>query len=79
MGATPASIASFGADAAGVGPDGEGGGGDDRADDVELATLAWVHWHNTQRLHGFCGDVPPVEFEAAYAAQPTDQQLVGKQ
>ena len=48
-------------------------------DDVELATLAWVHWHNTQRLHGYCGDVPPIEFEAAYAAQHTDQQLVGNQ
>jgi putative transposase len=48
-------------------------------DEVELATLAWVHWHNTQRLHGYCGDVPPVEFEAAYAAPHTDQQLVGNQ
>ena len=48
-------------------------------DEVELATLAWVHWHNTQRLHGYCGDVPPAEFEAAYAAQHTDQQLVGNQ
>jgi putative transposase len=48
-------------------------------DDVELATLAWVHWHNTQRLHGYCGDVPPIEFEAAYAARNTDQQLVGNQ
>ncbi len=48
-------------------------------DDVELATLAWVHWHNTQRLHGYCGDVPPAEFEAAYAAHNTDQQLVGNQ
>jgi putative transposase len=48
-------------------------------DDVELATLAWVHWHNTQRLHGYCDDLPPAEFEAAYAAQNTDQQLVGNQ
>ena len=48
-------------------------------EDVELATLAWVHWHNTQRLHGYCGDVPPIECEAAYAAQHTDQQLVGNQ
>jgi len=48
-------------------------------DDVELATLAWVHWHNAQRLHGYCGDVPPAEFEAAYAAQHIDQQLVGNQ
>ena len=20
---------------------------------LELATLTWVHWHNTQRLHGY--------------------------
>jgi putative transposase len=48
-------------------------------DDVELATLAWVHWYNNQRLHGYLKDVPPSEFEAAYAAQQTDQQLVGIQ
>jgi putative transposase len=48
--------------------------------DVELATLGWVHWHNTQRLHGYTGDVPPAEFEAAfYAAQQADQTLVGIQ
>ena len=39
-------------------------------EDVELATLGWVHWHNTRRLHGYLGDVPPAEFEQAfYAAQ----------
>ena len=48
-------------------------------DDVELATLAWVHWYNNERLHGYLNDVPPSEFEAAYAAQQTDQQLVGIQ
>jgi putative transposase len=48
-------------------------------DDVELATLAWVHWYNTERLHGYLNDVPPSEFEAAYAAPQTDQQLVGIQ
>jgi putative transposase len=49
-------------------------------DEVELATLGWVHWHNTTRLHSHCGDVPPAEFEAAfYAAQQTDQTLVGTQ
>jgi putative transposase len=48
--------------------------------DVELATLGWVHWHNTQRLHGYTGDLPPAEFEAAfYAAQQADQTLVGIQ
>src|SRR5215218_9356555 len=35
-------------------------------EDVELATLGWVHWHNTERLHGYLGDVPPVEFEAVW-------------
>ena len=49
-------------------------------EDVELATLAWVHWHNTERLHGYLGDVPPAEFETAfYAAQHDDQKMVGIQ
>jgi putative transposase len=38
-------------------------------EEVELATLGWVHWHNTQRLHGYLGDLPPVEFEQHHAAQ----------
>jgi putative transposase len=38
-------------------------------DDVELATLGWVHWFNNERLHGTLGDVPPAEYEAAYYAQ----------
>ncbi len=46
-------------------------------EDVELATLGWVHWHNTTRLHGYLGDVPPAEFEnTVYATQRTDQSLV---
>lgn len=32
-------------------------------EDVELATLGWVHWWNTKRLHSAIGDVPPAEFE----------------
>jgi putative transposase len=48
-------------------------------DDVELATLSWVHWFNTERLHEYLDYVPPEEFEAAYAAQKTDQELVGIQ
>jgi len=44
-------------------------------DDVELATLAWVHWWNTQRLLEPIGHVPPVEAEqhwlAAHAASET--------
>jgi putative transposase len=46
-------------------------------EDVELATLAWVYWHNTSRLHSYLDDVPPTEFEATfYDAPRTDQPLV---
>ena len=46
-------------------------------DDVELATLGWVHWWNTTRLHSAIGHVPPVEFEAAHYALPQQGQLAG--
>ena len=46
-------------------------------DDLELGTLSWVHWHNTERLHSYLGDVPPVEFEAAYDAISSGTPLVG--
>ena len=46
-------------------------------EDVELATLGWVYWHNTSRLHGYLGDLPPAECEATfYATKRTDQPLV---
>jgi len=32
-------------------------------DDVELATLGWVHWWNHKRLLEPIGNIPPVEFE----------------
>ncbi len=49
-------------------------------DELELATLSWVHWFNEDRLHGHCGDIPPAEFETAfYAAQQTDPAGVGNQ
>ena len=52
----------------------------DDVDELELATLSWVHWFNEQRLHGHCGHVPPAEFEAAfYAAQQADPAGVGNQ
>ena len=52
----------------------------DDVDQLELETLAWVHWFNEDRLHGHCDDVPPAEFEAAfYAAQQTDPARVGNQ
>ena len=47
-------------------------------EDLGLATLGWVHWHNTQRLHGYLGDVPLAEFEQTfYAGQTTSSQRVG--
>ena len=46
-------------------------------EDAELATLGWVHWHNTSRLHGYLDDVPSEKFEASfYATKRTDQSLV---
>ena len=46
-------------------------------EDVELATLSWVHWHNTSRLHGYLDDLPPAEFEAiSYATERNDQTPV---
>lgn len=46
-------------------------------EDVELATLGWVHWHNTSRLHGYLADLPPAEFEATFSdAQRSDHPLV---
>ena len=35
-------------------------------EDLELATLDYVHWFNHQRLHGAADDLPPAEFETAY-------------
>ncbi len=35
---------------------------------VEAATVGYVHWFNTQRLHGACGGIPPAEYEDAWQA-----------
>jgi putative transposase len=52
----------------------------DDVDELELATLSWVHWFNHQRLHSHCNDTPPAEFETAfYAAQQADHEVVGIQ
>lgn len=36
------------------------------AAEVTLATAGWVFWYNNERLHSWCGDVPPMEFEEAF-------------
>jgi len=52
----------------------------DDVDQLELETLAWVHWFNQDRLHSHCRDVPPAEFESAfYADQQTTPTGVGNQ
>lgn len=38
-------------------------------DDVELATLAWVHWFNNDRLHGALDYLTPLEYEANHYRQ----------
>jgi len=48
-------------------------------DDLELATLGWVTWFNTVRLHGTLNDIPPAEYEAAYHHQTETNQPVGIQ
>jgi putative transposase len=48
-------------------------------EDVELATLGWVHWYNTERIHGYTGDIPPAEYEDTYHGERSDKQLVGNQ
>jgi putative transposase len=40
-------------------------------DDVELATLPWVHWYNNERLHEHLDYVPPVEYEQTWSKANT--------
>jgi putative transposase len=49
-------------------------------DDLELATLSWVHWFNEVRLHSALGHVPPIEFETQHYRQikPRQQPLLGE-
>lgn len=41
-------------------------------DDVEMATLTWVHWFNHTRLLQPIGDIPPAEYEQAHYAAHAD-------
>jgi putative transposase len=38
-------------------------------DDVDLATLEWVDWHNHRRLHSACLDRTPAEYELIHYGQ----------
>lgn len=56
-------------------------------EDVELATLSWVHWWNTERILFPIGGISPVEFEQQWQASqqrasiapasPADETLAG--
>ena len=49
-------------------------------DDLELATLSWVHWFNTARLHSALDYATPIEHETEYYRQinSLQQPLPGK-
>ena len=42
-------------------------------EDVELATLEWVHWFNHRRLLSSIGNIPPAEREAMYYERQKSQ------
>jgi putative transposase len=46
------------------------------AEQVELATLAWVQWWNQRRLHGALDHIPPAEHEAIYYRQQQESKEV---
>ncbi len=46
-------------------------------EDVELATLAWVHWFNHDRLLWPIGGVSPAEFEARWVEANTSTTTGG--
>jgi putative transposase len=46
-------------------------------DDVMVATMDWVYWYNEDRLHSYCGDIPPKEFEEIYYKALASDKLSG--
>ncbi|HEY3693687.1 MAG TPA: hypothetical protein VGL46_25950 [Pseudonocardiaceae bacterium] len=34
--------------------------------DVTIATMEWVAWYNGERLHSYCGGIPPKELEELF-------------
>jgi putative transposase len=47
-------------------------GGWKNATDVTLATMEWVAWYNSERLHSFCGNTPPAEYEETFHRAAAD-------
>ena len=38
-------------------------------DDLELATLSWIHWFNNDRLYSWIGYQTPIEHESEYSVK----------
>ncbi|SDD37399.1 Transposase InsO and inactivated derivatives [Actinokineospora iranica] len=47
-------------------------GGWKNTTDVTLATMEWVAWYNSERLHSFCGNTPPTEYEETFHQAAAD-------
>ena len=45
--------------------------------DVTLATMEWVLWYNSKRIHSYCGNVPPCEYEEAFRRSRATTPLAG--
>jgi putative transposase len=43
-------------------------------DELELATLSWVHWFNENRLHSSIGYLTPIEMESEYYREINTRQ-----
>ncbi|TMR03795.1 hypothetical protein ETD83_09845 [Actinomadura soli] len=43
--------------------------------DVTMATMEWVAWYNSERLHSYCGNVPPAEYEETFHRSPAGTDL----
>jgi putative transposase len=48
--------------------------------DVTIATMEWVAWYNSERLHSYCRGIPPKEFEESfYKARESAKMMTGNQ
>ena len=48
------------------------------SEELELATLGWVHRQNNERLHGFIGGISPAEFEETLNAENRKEDVLAE-
>lgn len=46
---------------------------------AEFATIEWIDWYNTARLHGEIGHIPPLEHEAHWRTAHTPATMATTQ